>query len=156
MNAQTAMLLAAFAAALALVAWPLVRWIDAVMAGRFAWGRRVEAPLLRWAGVKPEEESGWLAYATGLLVFNGLGLVAVYALQRLQGGLPLNPQALAAVSADSATRAADFSARPKRPSKNAPTASSNMTRAASRRRRSRYSRTCAGNAMAPKMNRTSR
>ena len=102
MNAQTAMLLAAFAAALALVAWPLVRWIDAVMAGRFAWGRRVEAPLLRWAGVKPEEESGWLAYATGLLVFNGLGLVAVYALQRLQGGLPLNPQALAAVSADSA------------------------------------------------------
>ena len=102
MNTPAWLLLAAYAAALALVAWPLVRWIDAVMAGRFSWGRRVEAPLLRWAAVKPEEESGWLAYATGLLVFNGLGVVAVYALQRLQGGLPLNPQALAAVAPDSA------------------------------------------------------
>ncbi len=102
MSTPAWLLLAAYAAALALVAWPLVRWIDAVMAGRFSWGRRVEAPLLRWAGVKPEEESGWLAYATGLLVFNGLGVVAVYALQRLQGGLPLNPQALTAVAPDSA------------------------------------------------------
>ena len=42
------------------------------------------------------------AYALGLLVFNGLGVLAVYALQRLQGVLPLNPQGMGAVSPDSA------------------------------------------------------
>ncbi|MCR5868573.1 MULTISPECIES: potassium-transporting ATPase subunit KdpA [Aquincola] len=94
--------LAAFLAALLAVAWPLGRMIDAVMAGRFAMGRRLEAPLFRLAGVQPGQETGWLPYATGLLVFNGLGVLAVYALQRLQGGLPFNPQGLSAVSPDSA------------------------------------------------------
>ncbi len=41
-----------------------------------------------------------MPYTVGLLVFNGLVVLAVYALQRLQGGLPLNPQDLAAVSPD--------------------------------------------------------
>ena len=102
MNSQAWFLLVAFAVALALVAWPLAWLIDAVMAGRFAFGRRIEAPLYRLAGVDADAESHWLSYATGLLLFNGLGLVAVYALQRLQNVLPLNPQAMAAVSADSA------------------------------------------------------
>ncbi|MEP7098974.1 MAG: potassium-transporting ATPase subunit KdpA, partial [Burkholderiales bacterium] len=37
----------------------------------------------------------------GLLAFNVLGVIAVYALQRLQGVLPLNPQGMTAVSPDS-------------------------------------------------------
>ena len=77
--------------------WP-GRWraaIDAVMDGRFALGRRIEAPLYRLAGVDAEREQGWLRYALGLLIFNGLGVLAVYALQRLQGVLPLNPQGMA-------------------------------------------------------------
>ena len=36
-----------------------------------------------------------------MLLFNGLGLLAVYALQRLQGALPLNPQGLGALTPDS-------------------------------------------------------
>ncbi len=84
------------------IAWPLGRAIDAVMAGRFTLVRRIEAPLFRLAGVDAQAEHGWLRYAVGLLVFNGLGLVAVYALQRLQAELPLNPQGVAAVSPDSA------------------------------------------------------
>ncbi|WP_332747871.1 potassium-transporting ATPase subunit KdpA [Hydrogenophaga sp.] len=94
--------LAAFLALLLALAWPLARAIDAVMAGRFALGRRIEAPLWRLAGVQPERESGWLRYALGLLVFNGLGVLAVYALQRLQHVLPLNPQGFGAVTPDSA------------------------------------------------------
>jgi K+-transporting ATPase ATPase A chain len=94
--------LAVFLALLLALAWPLARAIDAVMAGRFALGRRIEAPLWRLAGVRPERESGWLRYALGLLVFNGLGVLAVYALQRLQHVLPLNPQAFGAVAPDSA------------------------------------------------------
>ena len=102
MTAPGWMLLAAFVAALLALSWPLARWIDAVMAGRFALGRRIESPLYRLAGVDAGREQGWLAYATGLLLFNGLGVLAVYALQRLQGVLPLNPQAFGAVSPDSA------------------------------------------------------
>ncbi len=94
--------LAVFMALLLALAWPLARWIDAVMAGRFALGRRLEGPLFQLAGVRPDEETGWLRYALGLLVFNGLGVLAVYALQRWQAVLPLNPQGMAAVSPDSA------------------------------------------------------
>jgi K+-transporting ATPase ATPase A chain len=43
----------------------------------------------------------WLQYALAILLFNGLGVLAVYALQRLQLWLPLNPQAMANVSPDS-------------------------------------------------------
>jgi len=101
MNAMAWLQLAVFLALLLVLAWPLARAIDAVMAGRFAFGQRIEAPLWRLAGVRPERESGWLRYALGLLVFNGLGLLAVYALQRLQDVLPLNPQAFGAVTPDS-------------------------------------------------------
>jgi K+-transporting ATPase ATPase A chain len=96
------MQLAAFLAILLLLAWPLGRAMEAVLQGRFGWGRRVEAPLYRLAGVDAEQEQGWVPYAIGLLVFNGLGVLAVYALQRMQAVLPLNPQGMAAVSPDSA------------------------------------------------------
>lgn len=102
MSTPAWMQLVAFLGLLLALAWPLARAIDAVMAGRFALGRRVEAPLWRLAGVQPERESGWLRYLLGLLVFNGLGVVAVYALQRLQHNLPLNPQGMGAVTPDSA------------------------------------------------------
>ncbi len=102
MNGPAGTLLTVYLLVLVVLAWPLARWIDRVMAGRFGLGQRVESPLYRVAGVRPEIESGWLRYAVGLLIFNGLGVLAVYALQRLQGVLPLNPQAMAAVSADSA------------------------------------------------------
>ena len=95
-------LLAALFVLMVLLAWPLARWIDRVMAGRFNAGRRIEAPLYRLAGVDAEAETPWQRYAIGLLVFNGLGVVVVYALQRLQLLLPLNPQGMAAVSVDSA------------------------------------------------------
>ncbi|WP_457446951.1 potassium-transporting ATPase subunit KdpA [Roseateles sp. P5_E4] len=91
-----------FLVVLLVLAWPLARWIHAAMEGRVGWLRRVERGLLKLAGVDADAEQGWLRYALGLLVFNALGIAAVYALQRLQHLLPLNPQGLAAVSPDSA------------------------------------------------------
>ena len=44
---------------------------------------------------------GWLQYALAILLFNGLGVLAVYAIQRMQLWLPLNPQAMANISPDS-------------------------------------------------------
>ena len=102
MNAPAWMQLIAYLAILLLLAWPLALMMEAVMQGRFALGRRIENPVFRVAGVDPEREQPWLSYAMGLLVFNGLGVLAVYALQRLQDVLPLNPQAMDAVSPDSA------------------------------------------------------
>ena len=94
--------LGAFLLVLFALAWPLSRAIDAVMDGRFALGRKLEWPLWRAAGVNAAQETGWVRYALGLLLFNTLGMLLVYALQRLQMPLPLNPQGFAAVSADSA------------------------------------------------------
>jgi K+-transporting ATPase ATPase A chain len=96
------LLLFSFLACLLVLAWPLARMIDAVMAGRFGFGRRLESPLFRLAGVRPEIESGWKRYTLGLLLFNAIGVLVVYLLQRLQLGLPLNPQAMPAVTPDSA------------------------------------------------------
>jgi potassium-transporting ATPase potassium-binding subunit len=61
----------------------------------------LERLIYRLAGVRPTEEMGWKVYTVAMLLFNFAGLLAVYLLQRLQGGLPLNPQGLSAVSPDS-------------------------------------------------------
>ncbi len=63
--------------------------------------RPVEKLIFRLSGVRPDEEMNWKVYAINMLIFNGLGLLVVYALQRLQGFLPLNPQGLGAVTPDS-------------------------------------------------------
>jgi K+-transporting ATPase ATPase A chain len=102
MTSAAWMLLCAFLAILLLVAWPLARWIDSVMSGECHWLHAIEKPLFALAGVKSDRESGWLRYTLGLILFNVIGVVVVYLLQRWQDVLPLNPQGMAAVSPDSA------------------------------------------------------
>jgi potassium-transporting ATPase potassium-binding subunit len=63
--------------------------------------RPVEKLIYRLSGVHPDEEMNWKVYAIAMLLFNVIGLLVVYALQRLQGFLPLNPQGFGAVSPDS-------------------------------------------------------
>jgi K+-transporting ATPase ATPase A chain len=62
----------------------------------------VERLIYRIAGVTPDDGMTWRTYAVAMLLFNLVGLLVVYALQRLQGALPLNPQGFAAVTPDSA------------------------------------------------------
>jgi K+-transporting ATPase ATPase A chain len=62
----------------------------------------VEQVIYRLGGVTPDSEMNWKEYAWTLLLFNLLGFLAVYALQRLQLWLPLNPVGFGAVSPDSA------------------------------------------------------
>ena len=64
--------------------------------------RPIERLIYRLTGVHANEEMGWRTYAVALLIFNLLGLLFVYVVQRLQPILPLDPQQLAAVSPDSA------------------------------------------------------
>ncbi|GLT21980.1 potassium-transporting ATPase potassium-binding subunit [Zoogloea oryzae] len=102
MTSHAWLLLGAFLAVLLLSARPLGQYIAHVMEGRFRSGRPVENFLYRLCGVKADEEMNGLRYALALILFNGLGVLAVYALQRLQAVLPLNPQQMAAVTPDSA------------------------------------------------------
>ena len=61
----------------------------------------VERGIYRLGGIDPGAESSWKRYALAVLLFNFIGFVVVYLLQRLQGVLPLNPQGFAGVSPDS-------------------------------------------------------
>lgn len=68
--------------------------------------RPVESLFYRIAGLKTDEEMDWKAYAFAVLLFNFAGLLLLYALQRLQPALPLNPQNLGAVRPDLAFNSA--------------------------------------------------
>jgi len=62
----------------------------------------IERRLYRLAGVDSRQEMDWKIYALALLLFNGLGFLALYGLLRLQHLLPLNPQHLGPVEAHTA------------------------------------------------------
>ena len=55
----------------------------------------------RASGVDPAQEMRWTQYAVVCLLFNLVGVIVVYGVQRMQHLLPLNPAALGAVSPDS-------------------------------------------------------
>ena len=84
---------------------PLGSYIADVMEGRpnFAVraGTRLEGLLYSSVQSTRARRCPGMQYAIALLLFNVLGAVVVYGLQRLQLFLPLNPQKFAAVSADS-------------------------------------------------------
>ena len=84
---------------------PLGAYMSRVYQGQSLFGLdRVLGPIerliYRLCGTQANEETGWQAYAAGVLFFNVTGLLAVYVLQRAQGSLPFNPQGLGAVTPD--------------------------------------------------------
>ncbi|MBC7756186.1 MAG: potassium-transporting ATPase subunit KdpA [Bdellovibrio sp.] len=84
---------------------PMGIWIYKVMHGESAIANKLGGPLERFIyrplGTKPEQEMNWKHYAVALMLFNIIGMIAVYVLQRWQVWLPLNPQHFPAVSQDS-------------------------------------------------------
>jgi K+-transporting ATPase ATPase A chain len=87
---------------LLLLVKPLGQYMARVYQGKYTFLHPVEHSFFRVIGVRPDEEMHWRAYAVSLLVFNGMGLLVVYALQRLQGSLPLNPEGFGGVAPDAA------------------------------------------------------
>ena len=106
MTANGYLQLVVYVVVLIALAKPLGAYMARVYEGQPAALNRVGAPIERFlykiCGIDPEHEMRWTEYAVAAIAFNLLGLLAVYALQRLQGWLPLNPQDLSAISADSA------------------------------------------------------
>ncbi|MGE5512496.1 MAG: potassium-transporting ATPase subunit KdpA [Bacteroidota bacterium] len=62
--------------------------------------RPIETALYRGAGIDERREQHWVTYTIAMLLFQVGGLAVLYALMRLQGALPLNPQGMAAVPPD--------------------------------------------------------
>ena len=100
LTAHALKLLGLFMLILILTAKPLGLYMARAMEGEYRWAQRVESVVYHLCGIR-NEGMGWLKYAYAILAFNALGLFAVYALQRLQLWLPLNPQGMANVSPDS-------------------------------------------------------
>ena len=105
MNMYSLIQIVLFMVVLLALAKPLGSFMAKVYQGESTFLDRVLGPIERFiyrvSGIDPKEEMDWKVYAIAMLAFNVLGLLFVYVLQRLQGVLPLNPQGLGAVSADS-------------------------------------------------------
>jgi potassium-transporting ATPase potassium-binding subunit len=102
MSATSWGLLALYLVALLVIAWPLGRWMAALLDGHVPqWMHRIEAPLYRAAGTDPQESMPWTRYTYSLLAFNAVGALFVYVLQRVQQWLPFNPARMPAVTPDS-------------------------------------------------------
>ncbi len=93
-----------FFAVLAALAKPLGWYMARVYEGKpcgldgaLGW---LERGIYRVAGVDPMQEMSWRQYTVAVLTFSGLSFVALYALLRLQGLLPLNPQGFPANTPD--------------------------------------------------------
>src|SRR5262245_44966402 len=91
-----------FTVVLTLLSPPLGAYMERVLEGKPTflgkWLGGLEQLFYRLAGVDPTRETGWRAYAVGMLLFNAAGLLVVYVLQRWQAFLPWNPQGLAGVT----------------------------------------------------------
>ena len=82
--------------------WPIGVYMSRVWNGERTWLdpvlKPVESVFYGAAGVGPTRSQGWLTYAGALLAFNAAGFVLLFAILRLQGVLPLNPQGFAGMS----------------------------------------------------------
>jgi potassium-transporting ATPase potassium-binding subunit len=72
-------------------------YMAAVFEGRVRWLSLVERPIYRVAGVDAKAEQTWKRYSASVIIFSGFALLFSYAIFRLQGVLPFNPQHLPGV-----------------------------------------------------------
>ena len=93
-----------YVAVLLLLAKPLGSFMAKVFQGERTFLSPVMGPVERFIyrilGIKSDEEMSWKTYAVAMMLFTILGLVSLYAIQRLQAVLPLNPQHIGPVNPD--------------------------------------------------------
>ncbi|MBG0809047.1 potassium-transporting ATPase subunit KdpA [Methylosinus sp. H3A] len=98
--AQIAIVLAAVLAA----AVPLGAYVARVLSGQRNFLSPILSPVERLfyklSGVDPAREQSWLSYAIAMLAFSVAGFASLYALQRFQHLLPLDPQGFDPVPPD--------------------------------------------------------
>jgi K+-transporting ATPase ATPase A chain len=83
-----------FTALIVALARPAGNWMHALYARDSLPGERA---LFKTIGIDPKVDQSWLGYAVSLMVFNLFGIAFLFAILKLQGALPLNPQKFPAV-----------------------------------------------------------
>src|SRR5260370_32735214 len=68
--------------------------------------RPIERLIYKLTGVDEKREMRWTEYAVTMLLFSGVSMVVLYAIQRLQGHLPFNPQHLPGVDSNASATGA--------------------------------------------------
>ncbi len=104
MTIQGWILILGFVGILLALTKPVGLWLFALYEGRRTPLHTVLGPVERGfyklAGIDPNQEQGWRRYALHMLLFNAMLMAFTYAVLRLQGVLPGNPQGLAALNPD--------------------------------------------------------
>jgi len=99
-----------FAAVIGLLTRPLGGYLTRVYADERTFLQPllgpIEKELCSLARIDPSLEQSWYRYALSFLVFHAVGIIALYALLRLQSAFPLNPQDMSEVSPDLALNTA--------------------------------------------------
>jgi K+-transporting ATPase ATPase A chain len=76
--------------------WPLGLYLARIWQGQSTWLdpvlRPIERLFYRAGGINPDKGQDWLTYTIAMLAFNAAGFLVLYAILRLQGSLPFNPQ----------------------------------------------------------------
>ncbi|QQV77390.1 potassium-transporting ATPase subunit KdpA [Sphingomonas aliaeris] len=102
MTFQGWILILGFVAILLALTRPMGSWLFALYEGRRTPLHPMLAPVergfYRLSGIDPQVEQGWRRYALHMLLFNTVLMVLTYAVLRLQGVLPGNPQGLPGLS----------------------------------------------------------
>ena len=83
-----------FTALIVALAKPAGDWMYALYARESLPGERA---LYRLIGIDPKVDQGWVGYSVSLMMFNLLGIAFLFAVLKLQGVLPLDPQGFPAV-----------------------------------------------------------
>ncbi|MBP1765648.1 MAG: Potassium-transporting ATPase chain, partial [Firmicutes bacterium] len=87
---------------LILLALPLGKYMAIVFAGGKTWAdvllRPIEKTIYCLTGVNETEEMTWKEYALNLVIFNLVGIAAVFLIQVVQHFLPYNPENLPNIS----------------------------------------------------------
>ena len=98
MTANGLIQIAIFCAVVTAIAVPFGKYMARVFAGERNFLTPVLGPvewvIYRISGVDPKKEQHWLTYTIAVLLFNLACFVSLYALLRLQGYLPFNPQGM--------------------------------------------------------------
>jgi K+-transporting ATPase ATPase A chain len=93
-----------FLSILLLTVKPLGIYMARIYEGKPAGLNVLLAPVERWiyrlTRVNPMQGMSWKTYAVAVMLFNVLGIISVYILQRLQFFLPLNPMSMPKVAPD--------------------------------------------------------
>jgi len=83
-------------------AYFLAAFMERIFTGKIpkalAWLQPVESFSYKFGGIDAKHEISWREYVKALLVFNGVGLVVLFAILSLQHLLPLNPQKIPAMN----------------------------------------------------------